>query len=73
MPRGLQTATSANCQYDCICQHKVVFGVKNIYIMTVSVAHWNTWHDSFVFQLQGEDILEHTNGKCHLCTLSIKL
>ena len=21
------------------------------------------------FSMQGEDILEYTNGKCHLCTL----
>ena len=34
--------------------------------MTFSVAHWGTWDDSFVFWYAREDIIEYTNGKCHV-------
>ena len=61
--------------------------------MTISVAHWNTWDNSYVFHyakrmlsllgvlmasvmylhfsMEKEDILEHTNIKCHLYTLEL--
>ena len=40
----------------------LVFNISNfykqnhIYILTFYVAHWDTWDDSFMFSMQGEDI-----------------
>ena len=36
--------------------------------MTIRVAHWDTLDDSLAFGIQGEDIFECTNGKCHVFT-----
>ena len=36
--------------------------------MTFEVAHCDTLDDSLRFSMQGEDIFEHTNGKCHVFT-----
>ena len=36
--------------------------------MTFSVAHWDVEMKPFVFEYKGEDIIEHTNGKCHVFT-----
>ena len=39
-------------------------------IMTFHVHFGTPRHDSFFhFSTQGEDSIEHTNAKCHLCTL----
>ena len=38
-----------------------IFSVS-LHIMTFSVAYWNTWGDSFCFSMQGESVIEHTNG-----------
>ena len=32
--------------------------------MTISVAHWDTLITFLRFSVQGEDIIERTNGKC---------
>ena len=37
--------------------------------MTFMEKYWDTSHYSVCFNIQGEDTLEHTNVKCHLCTL----
>ena len=31
--------------------------------MTFSIARWD---DHFVFSMQGEDIIEHTDDECHM-------
>ena len=45
------------------------FQWKNIYVMTISVAHWNTLDDSLALKYAREDIFEFSNGKCHFCKL----
>ena len=48
----------ANCQYDIICQHKWLFKMKNDYNMTFSVAHWDTWDESFcILVCKGQTVL----------------
>ena len=35
--------------------------------MTFSIVYWNTWDDGLMFSMQGEDKLEHNDGKtCHV-------
>ena len=41
-------------------------------IIIFRVAHWNTLDDSPSFGMQEEDIIEHTNGKCHVLTFSMQ-
>ena len=36
---------------------------KNIYIMTFSIANWDTWDGSFALSMQVEDVIMHSNGK----------
>ena len=35
---------------------------KIIYVMTCSVAHWDTW----------DDVIEHTKDKCHVLYFSVQ-
>ena len=41
------------------------FSMQGEIFLTVLIASATYFH----FSMQEEDILEHTNGKCHLCTL----
>jgi hypothetical protein len=36
--------------------------------MAFSIAHWSTLDDSFIFDVQEEDNIEHDNGKWHVFT-----
>ena len=35
-------------------------------IMIISEAYWDIWDDNVCSSMQGEDVIEHTNAKCHL-------
>jgi hypothetical protein len=44
---------------------------KNIYIITFSIAHWNTLDGSLRFCIK--DIIEHTNEKYHMLPFSVQV
>jgi hypothetical protein len=50
MPSGLRASVKfTNCQNDTICQIQVIFWDENYLHYDVSVAHWDTWGNSFAF------------------------
>jgi hypothetical protein len=66
MPRGLK---SPSCQYDSIHQHKYLSKWKIYSHMTFSIKDWDTQNDRLcVVVCKGGEIIEHTNGKCHVST-----
>ena len=62
-----QSVTSADCQYDTICQHKSTFQVRKY-------LHYDNQCSTLEYlkimvlclSMQGEYVIKHTNGKCHI-------
>ena len=67
MPRGLKVSRPLIANMISFINISNFFQWKNIYIMTFRAAQW-IWMIVMRFSMQGEDIFEHTNGKCHVFT-----
>ena len=69
MPRGLKVSCPLIANTTSFVNISNFFKWRNIYIMTLGVAHWDTLDDRLAFwYAKGKSFFQHTNGKCHVFT-----
>ena len=64
MPRGLKVSHPLIVNMILFIDINIVFTLKNIYIMIIGMLEMIVFH----FSTQRKNIIEHTNGKCHVFT-----
>ena len=70
MPRGLKVSCPLIATMILFVNIRNFYKLNFLYNMVFSVAHWDASKNFFCFSVQGDGIIEHTNGKCHVCHFS---
>ena len=68
MPRGFKESRLLIVIMTLFVNNSEFLKREIIYLMTHSVAHYSTWDYTFALEYARGDVVEHTNGKCHVFT-----